>query len=158
MQNSKTLLEWTAKSRPFTQKSRDFYVAALAIATLVGLILFLAEGIMPVLLMIALVFLYYTMHTVEPEDILYIITSEGIKIGKTTTPWEMMGRYWFSNKAGSEILNIETATLTGRLELVIDPAIKEKVHKILGEKLINEEIAPNFLDKAATWASKKLPQ
>lgn len=158
MQNTKTLLEWTAKSRPFTKKSRDFYVAALAIATLVGLILFLAEGIMPVLLLVALIFLYYTMHTVEPEDILYTITSEGIKIGKAITPWEMMGRYWFSNKAGSEILNIETGTFTGRLELVIDQNVKEKVHKILSEKLINEEIAPNFLDKAAVWASKKLPQ
>src|SRR3989344_1449467 len=54
-------------SRPFKTRSREFYVTLFAITGLVGLILFIAEGAMPVVLLIAIVFLFYILSTVAPE-------------------------------------------------------------------------------------------
>ena len=82
------LVTWTAPARPFKRRDRQFYVTTFAIAGIVSLVLFLAEGAMPVILIISLVFLYYVLSTVEPESIEYKITNRGIKIAGRLTPWQ----------------------------------------------------------------------
>ena len=42
------LLSWTAPSRPFKRRDRQYFVTTFAMAGIVSLVLFLAEGIMPV--------------------------------------------------------------------------------------------------------------
>ena len=81
----KDLVIWTAPARPFKRRGRQFYVTVFAIAGIVSLILFLAEGIMPVILIISLVFLYYVLSTVQPEDIEYKVTTKGIRIANKLT-------------------------------------------------------------------------
>lgn len=154
----KDLLVWTAPSRPFKRRNKDFYVTVIAISGLVGLILFAVDGFMPVLLIISLVFLMYVMSTVEPENIEYKLTNYGIKVAEKRTDWDLMGRFWFTKRFDSELLVIETAQLPGRMELVVLPEKKEEIKKIMNEYLIHEEIPPSGLDKAANWFSKKLPQ
>src|SRR3989304_4840218 len=73
------LVTWTAPSRPFKRRDRQFYTTVFAIAGIISLILFLAEGLMPVILIVALVFLYYVLSTVPPENIEYKITTKGVK-------------------------------------------------------------------------------
>src|ERR1700690_777652 len=73
------LLVWTAPARPFKRHDRQFYTTVFAIAGIISLVLFLAEGLMPVVLIVALVFLYYVLSTVPPENIEYKITSKGVK-------------------------------------------------------------------------------
>lgn len=153
----KELLSWTAPSRPFKRRNRDFYVTIIAIAALVGLILFFVDGFMPVLLIISLVFLMYVLSTVEPEQIEYLITNRGIKIAGKRTDWESMGRFWFTKRFDSELLVIETGNLPGRMELVVLPERKDDLKKVLAEYLLHEEIPPSGLDKAANWFAKKLP-
>src|SRR3989344_1109885 len=84
----KEIYTWRAASRPFKRRDREFWITIGAIAAIFGLILFLIEGVMPVLLIIALVFLFYILSTVEPETITYAITNMGVKIADRTTPWE----------------------------------------------------------------------
>src|SRR3989344_3689539 len=74
------LVSWTAPARPFKRRTRQFYVTTIAIVSVVGLILFLAEGIMPVVLLVALVFLFYVMNTVEPQGVDYKITTRGLSM------------------------------------------------------------------------------
>jgi hypothetical protein len=154
----KDLVVWTAAARPFRRRDKQFYVTTISIASLVCLILFIAEGAMPVILIISLIFLYYIMATVEPEKIEYKITNKGIKIAGKVTPWELMGRFWFSQRSGSELLNLEIFVLPGRMELVIDPLKKEEIRRTLHEYLTEEEIPPTRMDKAIDWFSRKLPQ
>lgn len=153
----KVLINWTAPTRPFKRRTKDFYVSLIAISSLVGLILFIIEGIMPVILLIALVFLFYVLSTVEPEKIEYQITNFGIKVGDRRTPWDMMGRFWFTQRFGSELLILEIFQLPGRMELVIDGTDREKVKQILTDYLVHEKAPPSWLDKAANWATKRLP-
>lgn len=153
----KELFVWTAPARPFKRRNREFYVTVIAIAVIVGLILFLTEGFMPVILLIALVFLFYVMNTVEPEAIEYKITDRGIKISGRLTEWDYITRFWFTRRYDSSLLIIGTRMLPERLEVVINESDKEKLKKEISEYVPEEEIPPSALDKAANWFAKKLP-
>jgi hypothetical protein len=151
------LVIWTAAARPFKRRDREFYITILAIAGIVGLILFLVEGFMPVVLLVSLIFLFYVLSTVEPEAIEYGITNKGVKIAGKLTEWKVLTRYWFSRRFDSELLIFEEVTIPGRMETVLDATKKEEIKKALNLYLKEEEAPPSFLDKAANWLTKKLP-
>ena len=151
------LVIWSAAGRPFKRRDREFYVTLAAMGGIVALILFLVEGFMPVVLIISIFFLFYVLSTVEPENIEYKITNKGIKIGGRRNDWAVLGRFWFSRRFDHDLLIIESASLPGRIELVIVPEKKEEIRKSLSAYLFEEEVPPSPLDKAANWFSKKLP-
>ncbi|WKZ25386.1 MAG: hypothetical protein QY322_03275 [bacterium] len=153
----KELFTWVAPARPFKRRDRHFYVTTISIAAMVCLILFLAEGAMPVILIISLIFLYYVMSTVPPDNIEYRITNKGIKVGDRRVDWQFLGRFWFGKRYDSELLILETSFIPNRMELVITPESKEQIIKTLSEYLVQEEVSPSRLDKAIDWFSKKLP-
>jgi hypothetical protein len=153
-----SLFAWSEKSRPFERRSRDFYISLLSVAVLFGLLLFVIEGIMPVILLASLVFLFYVLSTHEPDQVAYEITNKGIRMAGKLTEWSKMGRFWFTDRLNHRLLVIETDVVPGRLELVVNNEVEEKIENILSEYLVNEEVPPSFFDKAASWASKRLPQ
>lgn len=153
----KDLFVWRAPSRPFKTRTKEFYVTLFAIVGLVGLILFIAEGAMPVVLLIAIVFLFYVLSTVAPTEIEYKITNKGIKVAGVRTEWDLMGRFWFTRRLDSDLLVIETFVIPGRLELVIKGEDIETIRKNLSSYLSEEEVKPGGLEKASAWFSSKLP-
>lgn len=153
----KDLVVWSAPARPFKKRDRQFYMTTFAIAGIVGLVLFLAEGWMPVLLVISLVFLYYVLSTVEPENIEYKLTNKGIKISGKRTPFEYMARFWFAKRFDSQLLIVQTNSLPGRMELVIAPEVKEQIKTELSKFVSQEEVPPSSLDKLIDWFAKRLP-
>ncbi len=153
----KDLVSWTAPARPFKRRDRQFYVTAFSIAGIVSLILFLAEGLMPVLLVISLVFLYYVLSTVEPEAIEYKVTNKGIKVAGRLTEWANFKRYWYSKRFDSELMIMETFGLPGRLEVVIKPDIKESLTKEMSAYIPYEEVPASTLDRLTNWFAGRLP-
>jgi hypothetical protein len=151
------LVVWTAPARPFKRRGRQFYVTAFAIAGIVSLVLFLAEGIMPVILIISLVFLYYVLSTVQPEEIEYKITTKGIKIAGKLTEWQYLNRYWFTDRFDNELMIADTVLLPGRIEFVINPEVKERLKKEVSAYIPYEEVPPGTLDKVTNWFAAKLP-
>jgi len=153
----RVLVTWTAPARPFKRRDRQFYVTTFAIAGIVSLILFLAEGIMPVILIISLVFLYYVLSTVQPEEIEYKITTKGVKIAAKLTEWQLLNRYWFTKRFDNELMIIDTVMLPGRIEFVINTEIKEKLKKEISAYIPYEEVPPTGIDKITNWFAAKLP-
>lgn len=153
----KVLFEWKAPERPFKKRGRDFWVTIITIASLFGVILFFAEGAMPVILIVALIFLFYVMSTVEPQDVDYKITNRGVKIADGTTEWQFLTRYWFSNRFGSDLLVFEMNVVPGRLEVVVDAKDKTKLKNVLKDYIVEEEVPASKLDNAANWFAEKLP-
>ncbi|QQG41870.1 MAG: hypothetical protein HYV90_00975 [Candidatus Woesebacteria bacterium] len=151
------LVSWSAPARPFKRRDKQFFVTVFAMAGILGLVLFFAEGFMPVLLIIALVFLYYVLSTVEPERIEYKITSKGIKIGNNLTSWSFLNRFWFTKRFDQELLVIDTGLIPGRIEMVIEPSVKEKITKEISAYLPLEEVPASGIDKFTDWVGKKLP-
>jgi hypothetical protein len=151
------LVAWTAPARPFKRRDRQFFVTTFAMAGIVGLILFLAEGLMPVLLIISLVFLYYVLSTVEPEKVEYKITSKGVKIAGKLTEWRYLMRFWFSKRFDNELVVIDTALIPGRIELVMTPEVKDSLKKELSAYIPYEETPGSSLDRITNWVAGKLP-
>lgn len=154
----KDLVTWKGPSRPFKRRTREFYVTLISIVVLLGAILFLIEGVMPVLLLAALVFLFYVLSTVAPEEVEYKITNYGVRFAGRLTSWDTIGRFWFMNRLGSELLIFETFGLPGRLELVVTKDLQPKLEESIKKYAVHEEVPPGVMDKAAHWASKRLPQ
>lgn len=154
----RNLFSWSAPSRPFKMRGREFWVRAIAIASVGGLIFFLVEGIMPVILIVSLVFLFYILSTVEPETIEYKITNKGIKVADRRTDWGFLTRFWFSRRFESDLLVFETLNVPGRLEIVVNSKDKRALRKALTTYLLEEESPPTSTDKLANWFSEKLPQ
>jgi hypothetical protein len=157
LEPEKVLFSWKAAARPFKKRDKRFWTTVISIATLFGIILFLIEGAMPVILIISIIFLYYILSTVPPNEIEYAITNKGVKIADRTTEWGLTNRYWFAERLGSDLLVFETFVLPGRLELVIKKEDKDKLKKVLGKYVLYEEVPPSNLDRAADWFAKKLP-
>ncbi len=152
------LITWTAPARPFKKYGRKFYVTIFSIVGIISIILFIAEGAMPVILLISLIFLFYVLSTVPPENIENKITNKGIKISETLVEWQNIKRFCFSEKSGVEVLVLDTFSFPGRLEIVIDSGLKENMKKEISAYVPYEEIKPSSMDKVADWVIKKLPE
>ena len=153
----RVVLSWTAPARPFKRRNREFYVTIIAMASVVGLVMFIAEGAMPVILLASLVFLFYVLSTVEPENIEYFITNRGIKIGDNTTEWDFIVKYWFGKRFDTNLLVLETSFLPGRLELVVNTNNIEDIRKELNKYLPEEEAKHTRVDRATSWFASRLP-
>lgn len=156
-ESERDLVEWTAPARPFKRRDKQFYVTTFAMAGIVSLVLFFAEGVMPVILIVSLVFLYYVLSTVEPESVEYKITNKGVKISGKLTEWQYLTRFWFSKRFDTELLVIESVLLPGRIEFVINPEITEKLKKEISAYIPFEEVPASGLDRITGWIAKTLP-
>ena len=156
VEKEKDLFVWRAPTRPFKRHSRDVYVTLVSIAVLFGLILFLIDGILPVLLVVSVFFLFYVLSNVEPEEVEFRITSFGVRVGDNLTEWPYVYRYWFIERYGKEVLVFETANLGGRMELVMPAGEKENIRKILDEYSSFEPQSPSVVDKAAGFIGSKI--
>jgi hypothetical protein len=151
------LFTWNAPARPFKRRDKQFYVTTFAIAGIVSLILLFAEGPMPPLLIISLVFLYYVLSTVEPEKIEYKITNKGIKIAGKLTSWDYLNRFWFTKKLNTDVLIIGTILIPGTIEMVINQDSKETLKKEISTFIPHDEVPTSSLDKVTEWMSSRLP-
>ncbi len=156
-EQERELVSWTAPARPFKRRDRQFFVTTFAMAGIVGLILFFAEGIMPVLLIIALTFLYYVLSTVEPEKVEYRVTNKGVKIAGKGTGWQLLNKFWFGKRFDSEVMIFDTVIIPGRIEFVITPEVKDRLKKEVSAYIPYEEVPASNLDKLTGWFAGKLP-
>jgi hypothetical protein len=151
------LVVWTAPARPFKRRGRQFYVTTFAIAGIVSLVLFLAEGIMPVILIISLVFLYYVLSTVQPENIEYKVTTKGIRISNKLTEWQVLNSFWFSDRFDNHLMIIDTSIIPGRTEIVVNPEVEEEIKRQVSAYIPYEEVPAGALDRATNWFADKIP-
>jgi hypothetical protein len=156
-ESERDLLTWTAPARPFKKHDKQFYTTLFAITGIIGLVLFLAEGIMPVVLIVALVFLYYVLSTVPPENIEYKVTTRGVKIAGKLTEWQVLTRFWFGARSGSEMLVLETFLIPGRVEIIINEEIKAALKKEISAYIPYEEVPASGLDRVTDWFAQKMP-
>jgi hypothetical protein len=150
----KVLFSWKAQSRPFRKRSREFWVRTAVVASVLGFILFIIEGAMPVILLIAILFLFYILSTVEPEAIDYKITTYGVRVAENLNDWLFLTSFRFDQRLGSEIVIFETKGIMGGLELLINPKDKEKLKTELSKFIQEENIAPSNANRASDWISK----
>lgn len=152
------LWEWEAPTRPFKQLNREVFTTILAVVFLLGVILFVIDGVVPVLLIISIVFFWYVSGTVRPGTIVHRLTTWGIESENKLWIWDVMTRYWFEGEADSRTVVIELNKLWPRhLRLVMDSSETEQaVDELLVGILVKDQPKPNWLEKAGKWLETKI--
>ncbi len=152
-----TVFEWRAASRPFKKRDRQYYTTIAAIVFLVSLILFFAGQLLPIAVVVSVGFLAYVLSSVPPENIVYKLTTYGVRVEDTIYYWDEMGRFWFEEKFGQPIAHIEIVRFPNRLTLVLGTTTPDQMREILSEVLLEQKPKPTLFDKAATWLQEKIP-
>lgn len=155
-EGEKDLVVWNAPGRPFKKRDRQFFVTVFAIAGIVSLVIFLAEGLMPVILIISLVFLFYILSTVPPEEVEYRVTTRGVRISNKLMDWDLMLSFSFAKRLDQDVLVLETLLIPGRVDIVIDPGLKEEIRKQISAYIPYEEAKLSGMDKITNWLNDKL--
>lgn len=152
------LWEWQALMRPYRQLNKEVFTTILAGAFLLGVILFVIDGIIPVMLVVSILFFWYVSGTVRPYLTRHRITTWGIETEEKLWLWEYMTRYWFEGSGDTRQVVIEMVTWWPRhLRLVIDTQeTEEVVDEILSEFLVKDQPKPNWLDKASRWLEGRI--
>lgn len=153
----KVLFEWKAMDRPHKKWSKDFYSTVIVLAFLVSVILFFIEGLLPVLVVWAIVFAMWQMNKVEPKETTYAVTSWGLKTDERTFRWEEMNSYWFEDKWGSRLLRVLTNRVPWQLILVIEKKDETKLKKLIGEHVMYEVPKKTWMDRVVKWFGEKMP-
>lgn len=154
----KVTIEWEAPERAFQKRNRDFWVTIVAILVLVSIILIFIKEFFLIIALMSVLFLYYVLSTVPPQNIKYKITNRGIYVGEARYKWELLSRFWFKKNLSSEMIHFETILRFPRqVSFVINAADKEKIKEIVIKKIPLVDESPNFVDKLTKWGLNKLP-
>ena len=158
LNEEKVLFEWEAAERSFKKRDKDFWITAIAILVLVGIILFFIKEFFLIVTLVSVLFLYYVLSTVPPLYVKNKITNRAIYFGDLRYEWDLLRRFWFKNSLNSELLEFETILRFPRqVSLVIRPEDKEKLKEIVIKKLPLIESSPGFIDKLTKWFADRLP-
>jgi len=154
----KTILSWKAPGGVFKKKDKEFWTTILSIAFLISVILFFAKEYFLIATIFALIFLFYVSSINPPQIIKYKITNQGIFWGKTKYEWQSLWRFWFQEKEGQTILDIDThLAFPKRLTLPLGNQDKKEVRRILEGFIPYEKVGPDFIEKSTRWLAKTFP-
>ncbi|MEI8067933.1 MAG: hypothetical protein WCG91_03240 [Candidatus Shapirobacteria bacterium] len=158
LNEEKVIFEWEAAERSFKTRDRDFWITAIAILVLVGIILFFVKEFFLIIALISILFLYYVLSTVPPSNIKNKITNRAVYFGELRYDWTLLSRFWFKDSLNSELLQFETNLRFPRqVSIVINKEDKEKIKDIVVKKIPLVQDSPGFTDKLTKWFADRLP-
>lgn len=155
----RTLISWTAPSRPFRKKNRSYYTTVAIIVVLLILIAIIAQEILLVGVLLAFTFVVYVLAFIPPEDVEYKISTQGITVGDHFYFWGDLDSFWFSEKEGHKVVHILTHLhFPGQLILLLGQVSEDDFRKVLAGFIPFHEIAPkSLIDKWAEGLQKHFP-
>ena len=151
-------LEWKAPARPFKKSGIQLIGTPAVIVILVAIILLIATEWMLIIMLSALVFVYYAFTMVPPEILDYKITGRGIFVGDKLYEWGAMRRYWFSEQWGHRLLMVESQqAMLGTLPIPMGETTINMVEGAINNRVAYEAPMDSSIDKAGKWLEQKLP-
>jgi hypothetical protein len=155
-----TLLSWRAPSRPHRKKNRSFYTTVAILIILIAMISLLAGERMLVAVLFALMFLVYVLNFIEPGEVEYKISTQGVTIENHFYHWQELNSFWFENKDGYSVMHILTQLKFPSMIMMVlgTSTSEESVRKIVARFLPYHEIAPkSAIEKWAEGLQKYFP-
>lgn len=150
-------MEFEAYDRPHKVWTKEFYSSVIVIAFLVSVILYFIEGMMPVVVIWALVFMLWAMAKTEPKLVKTAVTSWGLKSADKIYRYEDMTNFWFETKWGSRLMRVNLNGLPWHLVVVIDPKKEEEIKKAMVGGVIYLEPETTWVDRTLKWVGEKMP-
>ncbi len=156
--DERTLLAWRSAERLFKARSKEFYSTIIVLAVLMSVIMFFIEGVMPVLVIWAFVFVVYATTKTPPAEADHELSTWGIRTGGKLYRFSGMILFWIEEKWGKSVLRVILSSFPGQLILLINKADEEKIKKILADNQVTmQKPEPSSTDKAVKWLSEKIP-
>jgi hypothetical protein len=156
-QPEQIIMEWSAASRPFKKRDRQFYVTVAVIVFLICLILLFIRQFFPIAVVVSVAFLAYAIAAVPPSTSKFQITTYGLRIDSQLFSWEELGRFWIEEKYHIPVIYVETSRFPGRLTIMLGDMPEQEVTSVLAEVLLREKPLPSAMEKAATWIQTNIP-
>jgi hypothetical protein len=154
----KVLMVWEAAERAFKRRDRDFWITAIAILVLVGVIFIMIKEFFLVIALASILFLAYVLSTVPPENVVCKITNRGIYFGDSHYGWDLLERFWFKKSLDSDAVFFETRLRFPRqVSMIIDKSNEEKIKEIVAKRIPMMESSPSTIDKLTNWFAQRLP-
>jgi len=157
LSNDTVLLTWEANDRPTKVWSKEFYSSVIVIAFLVSVILYFIEGIMPVLVVCALVFMMWSMNKTEPKKVKYELLPQGLKTVDKLYTFDEMDFFWVENKWGHVVLRINLIEAPWHIVIVVDPGLESELKNLMSQAVPYQVPVPTWSDKAVKWLGEKMP-
>lgn len=140
----RNLLIWKAPSRPHRKRDRSFYTTVALLILLIGAISFLLlQDYLLIGALLAFGFVVYVLNFVEPSDITYKLSTQGVTIEDHFYHWEELDSFWFTHKDNQVLLHIITRYgFPAMLILVVGDINEDAVKRVAARYLPFHEIAP----------------
>lgn len=151
------LLEWTSYERPQKKWSKEFYSSVLVMAFLASVILYFIEGIMPVLVIGAMVFMLWAMSRTEPRLEKYALSTWGLKTKERTYRFENMSQFWLESKWGGRLMRINLIGAPWHLVIVVNSESEGKLKKLMLQYVAYQEPPITWSDRLVKWFGDKVP-
>ena len=145
----KDLYKWSSPSHVFVPRGKRWITYIILISLLIILVILFAQQFIIIAPVLAVAFLAYVLASIPPENIDHRFTNQGVVTGKRNFLWEELYDFWFVEKHGQTILNVDTnLNFPARILMIVDKKHKEKVKSILLEYLPYREIPrTNWIDR-----------
>lgn len=156
-QPEEVLVDWQAESRPYQPRKKKHFTTLGLISILVSLILLFAGQFFFMAVVLAAFFLYYVLNTTPPGMVTNKMTTYGIRVEDNLYYWEEMGRFWFTQKYGKDLLHIEIGRFPFRLTMLLGDLDKDVLKEVLSEVLLYQVPPLTMYERVAKWFQEKLP-
>ena len=153
----KKFFEWEGYDRPHKIWSKEFYSSVIVIAFLVSVILFFIEGVMPVVVVWALVFMLWAMNKTEPQLTTSVMTNWGLRSVNKLYDFQKINNFWFETKWGTRILRVNLSEAPWHVVFVINEKDEEKIKNELVRFVPFFEPEQTAMDRFTKWLGDKVP-
>jgi len=134
------------------------------IVLLFSLILFFANQVLLIFVLVSMLFLSYVLATVRPDTIHNMITTYGIRYQNKLYFWEDLGNFWITEHNGKYQIHIEAPVfLSNRIVLLPSNDSSpiyvqmEDIVDLLARYLPYQEPTPTQIDRWVLWVQEKFP-
>ena len=153
----KTILEWESYERPHKTWTKEFYSSIVVIAFLVSVILFFIEGVMPVVVVWALVFMLWAMNKTEPAKTKNFMTTWGLRSVNKFYDYQRMTNFWLETKWGTRLLRINLSDSPWHVVFVIDKKNEDEIKAEMSKAVAFMEPEVTAMDRFTKWLGDKVP-
>lgn len=151
------LFEWNSYERPRKKWSKEFYSSVIVMAFLASIILYFIEGVMPVLVIWAMVFMLWAMGRTEPRIEKYAISTWGLKTKERNYRFEEMNNFWFESKWGGRLMHINLVRVPWHIVIVINSETEDVIRKLMLQAVVYQEPPVTSIDRLVKWLGDKIP-
>ena len=156
--DERILLNWQSPERLYKARSKEFYSTIVVLAVLMSVIMFFIEGVMPVFVIWAFVFVVWVTSKTPPAEAEHQLTSWGVRTGNKLYRFNQMVIFWIEEKWGKSVLRILLTGFPGQLILLINKADEERIKKTLSDNRVTmQKPEPSWTANAVKWLSEKIP-